>query len=148
MNRVRPIHALRSALAGGAGDRRGNALIEFALLLPVLALLLMGMLGYGQYFLLAHNAQQLANDAARASIAGMTASERAMLANESVTTGAASTGGVAADRVSSSITETGTRVTVEVVVDASDVALLQVPVIPFPDRVIRRRAVAHRAGLL
>ena len=40
-----------------------------ALVLPALTLLLLGIFGYGQYFLLAHSAQQMANDAARATIA-------------------------------------------------------------------------------
>ncbi|WEK41764.1 MAG: TadE/TadG family type IV pilus assembly protein [Candidatus Sphingomonas colombiensis] len=55
--------------------------MEFALLAPILLAVLLGVLGYGQYFLLAHSAQQLANDSARATIAGMSAAERLGLAN-------------------------------------------------------------------
>ena len=57
-------------------NQRGTAIIEFALLLPVLLALLAGMLCYGLYFGAAHSVQQLAADAARHSIAGETLAER------------------------------------------------------------------------
>jgi len=57
-------------------DDRGTAVIEFALLTPVFLLLLTGMLAYGLYFGAAHALQQLAADAARIAIAGLTDSER------------------------------------------------------------------------
>ena len=71
-------------------DRRGTAIIEFAILLPVLIALLMGMLCYGLYFGAAHSVQQLAADAARHSIAGETLAERqAMVTGFVVTHGPA-----------------------------------------------------------
>src|SRR3546814_19456555 len=51
-----------------AREERGAAIVEMALVLPLLLALLMGVLVYGQYFMLAHNVQQAANDGARASI--------------------------------------------------------------------------------
>jgi len=57
-------------------ERRGTAIIEFAILLPVLITLLMGIICYGLYFGAAHSVQQLAADAARHSIAGATLTER------------------------------------------------------------------------
>lgn len=57
-------------------DRRGTAIIEFAILLPVLIALLTGMICYGLYFGAAHSVQQLSADAARHSIAGETLAER------------------------------------------------------------------------
>lgn len=57
-------------------ERRGTAIIEFAILLPVLIALLVGMICYGLYFGAAHSVQQLAADAARHSIAGETLTER------------------------------------------------------------------------
>jgi len=59
---------------------RGNAAIEFALVAPVFLMFVMGIVSYGGYFWLAHNLQELANDAARASIAGLTSEERSSLA--------------------------------------------------------------------
>ena len=40
--------------------------MEFAIVAPVLVMLVFGILMYGGYFLMAHSVQQLANDAARA----------------------------------------------------------------------------------
>lgn len=47
-------------------EERGGAIVEMALVLPLLLALLMGVLLYGQYFMLAHSVQQAANDGARA----------------------------------------------------------------------------------
>jgi Flp pilus assembly protein TadG len=57
----------------------GAAALEFAILAPVFLLFATGMLAYGIYFGAAHSLQQLAADAARTSIAGLTDSERASL---------------------------------------------------------------------
>ena len=94
-------------------DMRGAAIVEFALLLPLLICLLMGVLGYGQYFLLAHSVQQIANDAARATVPGLSATERASLARQSVTDDVAALGQFAATRASSWIDESGNSVAIE-----------------------------------
>jgi len=57
----------------------GAAALEFAILAPVFLLFGAGMLAYAIYFGAAHSLQQLAADAARISIAGLTASERTTL---------------------------------------------------------------------
>jgi Flp pilus assembly protein TadG len=61
-------------------EARGNAAIEFALVAPVFLLFVMGIVSYGGYFWLAHNIQELANDSARAAVAGLTSDERTQLA--------------------------------------------------------------------
>jgi Flp pilus assembly protein TadG len=66
-------------------DRRGSTAIEFAVISPVLILMLLGILVYGGYFMLSHSLQQMANDAARASVAGLTDTERSTLAQTAVT---------------------------------------------------------------
>lgn len=145
---IQPPAPIRPHRARLTGDVCGNALIEFALLLPILAMLLIGMIGYGQYFLMAHTAQQLANDAARASVGGINSEERAALANASVASGAAAIGAIPSNRLSSSVSETGSRVTVQVTLDTNGMAMMRLPLVPMPDPVIRRRAVAHRGGVL
>lgn len=64
-------------------DTRGNAIVEFALVAPVFLIFLMGIIAYGGYFWLAHNLQELANDSARAAVAGLTSDERTTLAQNS-----------------------------------------------------------------
>ena len=54
----------------------GASAVEFALISPLLLLMLAGIVDYGTYFSTAHAVQQMANDAARAAIAGTTAQQR------------------------------------------------------------------------
>lgn len=61
------------------GAATGAAALEFAILAPVFLLMATGMLAYGIYFGAAHSVQQLAADAARTSVAGLTTDERASL---------------------------------------------------------------------
>lgn len=53
--------------------------VEFALIAPVFLLLTFGLIAYAIYFGAAHSVQQLAADANRTSIAGLTDQERAQL---------------------------------------------------------------------
>jgi Flp pilus assembly protein TadG len=66
-------------------DSRGNAAVEFAIIAPLLILFLFGIVCYGGYFWMAHNIQELANDAARSAVAGLTDAERRSLAQASLT---------------------------------------------------------------
>lgn len=129
------------------GDRRGVALIEFALLLPPLLLLLLGIFGYGQYFLLAHSVQQIANDAARATIGGLSASERWTLATNSVNASVAQLPDIRANQYALAVTENGNLVTVTVTVDATANPLLASRFVPMPDAVIRRQGVVRQGGV-
>lgn len=60
-------------------DRRGATAVEFALLAPVFLLLLFGMIAYGVYFGASHSVEQIAADAARTAIAGLSGPERQSL---------------------------------------------------------------------
>lgn len=62
-------------------DDDGTSAVEFALIAPVFLLILFGVIGYGIYFGAAHSVQQLAADAARSAVAGLSGSERTALAN-------------------------------------------------------------------
>ena len=59
-----------------AGSVQASTAVEFALLAPVFLFLVMGMAGYGIYFGASHSVQQIAADAARSSVAGLTQAER------------------------------------------------------------------------
>lgn len=63
-------------------DHTATAAVEFAILSPVLILVLLGMVAYGIYFGASHSIQQLAADAARTAVAGLSEGEReALVAN-------------------------------------------------------------------
>ena len=67
---------MRSALAALRDDHKGTAAVEFAILVPVFLLLVTGMIAYSLYFGAFHSLQQLAADAARTAIAGLSEAER------------------------------------------------------------------------
>lgn len=126
---------------------RGVSVVEFALVLPLFGCLLYGILGYGQYFLLAHSVQQIANDAARATVAGLSSDERRSLATTAVAAELGSLPSARAGNVTTAIAETSDTVTVSVRLDASSVPLLRTSFIPMPDPVIERRAVVRPGGI-
>jgi len=65
-------------------NERGTSAVEFALLSPLYLLLMMGMAAYGIYFGCSHSLQQIAADAARVAIAGLSSDERRRLAEDYV----------------------------------------------------------------
>ncbi|AWN43981.1 TadE/TadG family type IV pilus assembly protein [Methylobacterium durans] len=65
---------------------RGTAAVEFALIMPVLVALIAAILTFGLYLGALHTLRQIAGEAARASIAGITDQERRDLARERVNT--------------------------------------------------------------
>lgn len=127
------------------GDRRGAALVEFALALPLLLVLVIGILAYGQYFLVAHEVQQAANDAARAAIAGLNRAERAAIARDSIAASARA-GSLDPAITRSEVVEADDLIAVTVRHDASDIALLSTQLLPVPDTLIERRAVVRIGG--
>ena len=137
---MRPIFTLTN-------DRRGTSVVEFAILLPVLAAFLYGMLAYGQYFLIAHSVQELANDAARATIAGSSSDERRTLAMNSVTDELPRLNAMPANKMTTTFEETSGLVTVRVRFDASAIGLFKTPLVPLPDPQIERRAVIRVGGI-
>ena len=128
-------------------ETRAASLVEFAIVLPLLICLLFGILGYGQYFLLAHSVQQIANDAARATVAGLTPDERATLARTSVADDVTALGEFNAARIDTAIAETGDTVAVNITLDAHGMGLFRTALVPMPDPRIERRAVVRRGGL-
>lgn len=128
-------------------DRRGATIVEFALVLPLLAMLLLGIMGYGQYFLIAHSAQQLANDAARATVAGISAPERASIASAAIARSLSNLPEVKPQTVSVAVSEATDLVTVRVRIDARANPIFRMPLIPMPDPLIERRAVVRQGGL-
>ena len=116
-------------------------------MLPALTLLLLGIFGYGQYFLLAHSAQQMANDAARATIAGLSPAERTALAHASVARAITKLPTMTAGQVAVAVKEDAGLVTVQVRLDAAANEFMRLAVVPMPDPVIERRGVVRQGGV-
>lgn len=63
-------------------DKSGVAAIEFAIVAPVFILLLLAILVFGMFFTVAQSVQQIAAEAARAAVAGLSDDEREALARD------------------------------------------------------------------
>jgi Flp pilus assembly protein TadG len=121
--------------------------VEFAFLAPVLILIMMGIMGYGGYFWMSHSVQQLADDAARAAIPGLTVAERASLAQATVTRGAADYAQLAPSKVTTQVIESSGRMTVRVSYDAANsFAFVARGLAPMPSDQIQRQASVQLGG--
>ena len=149
--RVSKVSLLPVPRAHPFGAETGAAALEFAILAPVFLLMAVGLLAYGIYFGAAHSVQQLAADAARTSVAGLTADERASLVASFVANNA--DGYPLLDRQALSYTvgpEPGDadeyRVTLSY--DASDLPIWDLyPPLPLPGRTITYSSVIRLGGL-
>ncbi len=128
-------------------DRRGAAVVELALALPILVLLLFGIVTYGSWIALHHAVQQGANEAVRAAIAGLSPDERVSLAREAAERTLDRGYAVRPEQLTVSVADDGAMLTVAVSYDAARNPLLSLPLIPLPSPTIERRATARLAGL-
>lgn len=127
--------------------REGAAAVEFALVAPLFILLLAGMVSYGGYLWTAHSVQQLANDAARAAIAGLDDPERLSLAREAVNETAPNLGPFDPLRTRVTATRVGETFTVRVAYDAGDSAFWALEgIVPMPPRQVARAAAIRLGG--
>lgn len=128
----------------------GSSAVEFALILPLLLSLLFGIVAYGSYISVVHSIQQIAAEAARSSIGGLTDAERAMLARQSVYNHAGSYLMIDPQKlfVEHAATDAGTSVfRVRLRYDADGMFIFQLPIISvIPNRQIIRSASVQRGG--
>lgn len=128
--------------------RHGGAAVEFAIIGPVLLVLLSGIFTYGGYFLTAHTVQQLANDAARAAIAGLDDDERLTLARDAMAAGIADQPYLRGELAELSLTRAGSALSLRVTYDASeDMYWAFSALLPTPSPSISRIATIRMGGL-
>lgn len=130
--------------------RRGTSAIEFAIVVPVFVMLLFGVISYGTYLAVVHGVQQLAAEAARAAVAGMTDDERNALARSYIDGNIGVYPLLSAQRLTldNARTDPGTGVfSVTVHYDLSDMPLFAMPsIVPSPPTSIARSAAILRGG--
>lgn len=122
--------------------------MEFAIVGPILLVIMSGIFTYGGYFLTAHTVQQIANDAARAAIAGLDDEERLSLARQATQAGLrdqtymrGAVSDVALSRIESSLS-------IRVTYDASeDIYWAFQALLPVPSPAISRTATIRMGGL-
>jgi Flp pilus assembly protein TadG len=133
-----------------ARDTSGVTAIEFALVAPVFLMLLFGIIVFGAYLTVTHGVQQIAAEAARSSVAGLSDTERSTLAEATIRNQAGSypliqPSRLRVDRIATD-PETLTF-TVRVSYDASDMFVFLLPsFVPQPPTEISRSAAIQRGG--
>lgn len=129
-------------------DRCGATAVEFALVSPILVVLLFGLVGFGAIISVDNGLQQLVAEAARASVAGLSDAERAQLAQASLTANAKSYPFIDPTRinlVTSDPTASSFQVTVRY--DMSGLfAYRMLAGLPLPSPAVARSAVVQRGG--
>ena len=127
--------------------RSGAAAVEFAFVGPLFVLMLCGIMAYGGYFWSAHAVQQVANDAARAAVAGLDGEERTSLAQATVEAEIPDYAFLDPTKVSVAVSNLSDRMTVSVTYDATGsffFALRQI--VPMPSPQISRQASVRHGG--
>ena len=128
----------------------GAALIEFALVFPLLLVMLLGILAYGIYFGAAHSTAQLAAEAARATVAGLSDSERTSLAEIYIANHAASYPVLDASKITvEAAAKPGdpNEFLVAIRYDASELPIWHFAAfLPLPSKTIERPATVKRGG--
>lgn len=127
--------------------RAGSAAVEFAIVGPLMILMVMSMLVYGGWLWLAMSVQTLATESARAAIGGLDAAEQRRLVAAFIDAEASPAAGVAREHLTLAVdTEPGV-IRVRVALDVSDHPLMMISVVtPPPPSTIRRSAVVRTGG--
>ncbi|MBN8989452.1 MAG: pilus assembly protein [Rhizobiales bacterium] len=128
---------------------RGATAVEFAMLAPVFLVLVFGIVVFGCYLAMVHGVQQLAAEAARSSVAGMTDSERNSLATSYVTANASTYPLLTASALSVIAAASAGNANVYVVTvnyDASQSFIFHLPFVPAPPSTIVRSAAIPLGG--
>lgn len=137
-------------LKGTLSNSSGAAAVEFALVTPVFLLFTLSILAYGIYFGAQHSTAQLAADAARASVAGLSDQERADIAVAHVAASAHEYPLLDPEQVMVTAAPAegdATLFKVSVRYDASSLPIWgMAALLPLPTRVIERTAIIKRGG--
>lgn len=119
-------------------DCAGSAAIEAAFVIPLLLAFVSGIFNYGWYFFLSHNVQQLTQDAARASIAGLDPAERIEIIDGVITRLTTSQGAMSSTLFTRNISESGDYLQLRVTYDASRSPFAGIGLVPLPSNQIVR----------
>jgi Flp pilus assembly protein TadG len=129
--------------------RRGVAAVEFAMLLPMFLALVFGIVVFGSYLTMVHGVQQLAAEAARSSVAGMSDQERSSIASSYVTANVGTYPLIVASNISVNAATSRADPNVFVVTvsyDASGMFIYSLPFVPAPPSTIVRSAAIPYGG--
>lgn len=126
-----------------AADTRAAVLVEAAFALPILIMLLLGVVTWSGWFMAAHSLQEVANEAARASVAGMDAAERQQIVEATVDKSVLQTGTLQPElvQISTGLSDEYFRVTLNY--DLTKSRIFRNSLIPLPGDSIKRDALVR-----
>ncbi|MHC5652591.1 TadE family protein [Stappia sp.] len=131
-------------------SQSGAAAVEFAIVVPVFLLIMLGILAYGIYFGAAHSVAQIAADAARASVAGLSDAERERIVRTHIAASAGSYALIDGAKVAvdaGPLPGNARQFRVVVTYHAGDLPIWQMrPMLPLPSETIQRVAIVSRGG--
>lgn len=130
--------------------RKAAAAVEFALVIPIFLMMLFGIVSFGAYLTVVHGVQQLAAEATRAAVAGLSDDERVALAQNNIAGNVGSYPLISSGRLSltSAATDpTSNNFSVTLRYDASNMFVFNLPsFVPAPSPVVVRSASIQRGG--
>jgi Flp pilus assembly protein TadG len=130
--------------------RAGTSAVEFAIVSPLLILLLFGMVAYGIYLGASHSIQQIAADAARTAVAGHNENDRISLAETYIEHNAGAYPLVEQSKLSLDIKDNpadADEFTVAIRYDARDLPIWSLlPDLPLPGMTIRHSSTIRIGG--
>jgi Flp pilus assembly protein TadG len=142
LGRVQPTRRLTPIL----GNTAGTALVEAALVLPFIIMVLCGIMSFGTWYMTAHALQQAADEGSRASLPGLTTSERSDLASDAVQSSISAATGVDRQRVTSAVSQDGRFLTVTVTYTPASRNWLSYGLLPLNIPNVTRKATIRVAG--
>ncbi|MBR0785018.1 TadE/TadG family type IV pilus assembly protein [Bradyrhizobium iriomotense] len=128
---------------------RGASAVEFALITPLFLLMLFGIVIFGGYLTMVHGVQQLAAEAARSSVAGISDGERNTIATGYVSANASTYPLLDPGKIVVSAAPSSNSANVYVVTvtyDASGSIVFALPLAPAPSSTIVRSAAIPYGG--
>jgi Flp pilus assembly protein TadG len=129
--------------------RRGATAVEFAMLLPLFLTLVFGIVVFGSYLAVVHGVQQLAAEAARSSVAGLSDSERSSIASSYVTANVGTYPLITPNKISVNAATSGSDPNVfgvTVSYNAAGMFIYSLPFVPAPSPNIVRSAAIPYGG--
>ncbi len=129
--------------------RRGATAVEFAMLLPVFLTMVFGIVVFGSYLAVIHGVQQLAAEAARSSVAGISDTERKSLASNYVKANVGTYPLITPNNVDIKAATSGSNPNVFVVTvtyNAAGMFIYSLPFVPTPSPTIVRSAAIPFGG--
>lgn len=121
-------------------DEAGAVLIESAFVIPIIIILMLAVLTYATWFMQAHSIQQVTNDAARSSLAGLTDEEREFLVNRSIDASLLDENAISRDDVEVTTETEDGYYTVTLSYNVASHAILRTAFVPLPSDTISRSA--------